>query len=82
MRLILSPRALHLITGAAITQILLVVMSANLGGTDLPGLMPAGFLSGIDGVHLLLFGVFDLVGGIGFAALLHRQPDPSPGISD
>lgn len=68
MRCDISSSILHLVTGAAVTQVLLLVLSTNIGG------MVAG---GIDSLHLLLFGVFDLIGGIGFAALMQRQVEPS-----
>jgi hypothetical protein len=68
MRRDISSSVLHLVTGAAVTQVLLIVLSTNIGGMA---------SAGIDTLHLLLFGVFDLIGGVGFAALMQRQVEPS-----
>jgi hypothetical protein len=69
----ISSSILHLVTGAAVTQVLLLVLSMNFGGIGLPSTVFAG----IDGLHMVLFGVFDLIGGVGFAALMQRQVEPS-----
>ncbi len=73
MRCDIPSSVLHLVTGAAVTQVLLIVLSMNIGGIGLPGMAAAG----IDGLHVLLFGVFDFIGGVGFAALMQRQIEPS-----
>jgi len=73
MRCDISSSILHLVTGAAVTQVLLIVLSTNIGGIGLPDMVSGG----IDSLHFLLFGLFDLIGGIGFAALMQRQVEPS-----
>jgi hypothetical protein len=69
---------LQFVIGAVITQILLLVFSAQSGTAD--GMIALQGIAGdwqavtdyLTPAHLLLFGIFDAAGGIGFSALLNR----------
>ena len=73
--------ALQFVTGAIVTQILLIGLASQMGALDAAGIVQ-GFAGGLGTVirslstlDLALFGIFDLAGGIGFCALINAQAE-------
>ncbi len=71
--------AYHFIMGAIITQVLLLAISSQCGplgtaGTiQDPGAVWECIAGQLTATRLLLFGLFDCVGGIGFSALVNGR---------
>jgi hypothetical protein len=71
--------AYHFIIGAIITQVLLLSISVhygplgNAGAIQDPGAIWDGIASQLTATRLLLFGLFDCAGGLGFSALANGR---------
>jgi hypothetical protein len=75
-----TPALFQFIIGVFITQILLLVLTSQLGLLDVTGVLQGYTGKGIElfqnisSMHILLFGIFDLAGGIGFSVLVNGRP--------
>ncbi len=70
--------ALQFLTGAIIIQMLILAIPAQFAALPLSGLVPGGTgtllnIQNITAIQALIFGIFDIAGGVGFVALVNGR---------
>ncbi len=70
--------ALQFLTGAIIIQMLMLAIPAQFAALPLSGLVPGGTetllnIQNITAIQVLIFLIFDIVGGAGFVALVNGR---------